>query len=50
MLDNLVAIWAVRRWIIRGKESRIGQREFYVAGIPGQTRDLAFRAVGGEEF
>ena len=28
----------------------IGQREFYVAGIPGQTRDLAFRAVGGEEL
>jgi hypothetical protein len=28
----------------------IGQREFYVAGIPGQTRDLAFRAIGEEEL
>jgi hypothetical protein len=28
----------------------IGQREFYTAGIPGQTRDLAFRALDGEEL
>jgi hypothetical protein len=28
----------------------IGHREFFFAGLPGQTRDLAFRAVGGEEL
>jgi hypothetical protein len=28
----------------------IGHREFFVAGIPGQTRDLVFRAIDGEEL
>jgi hypothetical protein len=32
------------------RQEGIGQRELYVAGILGQTRDLAFRAIGGEEL
>ena len=28
----------------------IGHREFFVAGIPWQTRDLVFRAIDGEEL
>jgi hypothetical protein len=35
--------------VLIGQEG-IGHREFYIAGIPGQTRDVAFRAIGGEEL